>query len=407
MSTDRHVIVGAGHAARRAAETLRARDPGAHIVMIGAEPHAPYDRPILSKDALLAEGGEQKAFIRDADWYGAQDIALRLSTTVDAIDRERAVVHLHDGNEVAYDRLLLATGSRVRSFDGPVDPRVPLHYVRTLADSLALRAALAPGKQVAILGGGFIGLEVAAAVTQANCTATVIEPASVLLRRSLPHAASQFVAALHTRRGVNLWLDTTPSAIGYRNGRALIETSRGELEADIVVIGIGVLPNIELAQAAGLDVNNGIVVDEQCRTADPAIFAAGEVTQHFNPLLARSVRIESWQVAENQPAIAAANMLGDSQVYAEWPWLWSDQFDCNIQTLGMIEAEHRLMTRGNPEEGPFCVMALDEADRLRAVVAINAGREMGACKRLVAADRPLDPAGLANPAVPLRSMLIN
>lgn len=405
MSTERHVIVGAGHAARRAAQTLRERDPGARIVMIGAEPHAPYDRPVLSKDALIVEGGEQKAFVREPDWYAAQDIELRLSTTVESIDRVRNAVRLSDGSALGYDRLLLATGSRVREFSGTVDERIALYYVRTLADSLALRAVLAPGRRVAILGGGFIGLEVAAAVRQAGCEATVIEPAPVLLQRSLPQAASRFVAQLHTRCGVVLRLGETPVAIGYENGRALIETDRGTLTADLVVVGIGVLPNVELAGDAGLEVKSGIVVDTQCRTSDPRIFAAGEVTMHFNPLLGRHVRIESWQVAENQPVVAAANMLGDTQEYAEWPWLWSDQFDCNIQTLGTIEALHTVIGRGDAQQGPFCLFAFDETQRLRGVVAINAGREMAAAKRLIASAKPLDPALLADATVSLRSML--
>lgn len=373
--------------------------------MIGAEPHAPYDRPVLSKDALMTDGGEQKAFVCAPDWYAANGIDLRLATTVESIDRARREVRLHDGSTLAYDKLLLATGSRVRAFPGPVDERVPLYYVRTLADSLALRAALAPGKRVAIFGGGFIGLEVAAAVTQAGCEATVIEPAAELLQRSLPRTASRFVASLHAGRGVTLRLGETPQRIGYENGRAQIETDRGTIAADLVVVGIGVLPNVELAREAGLEVNNGIIVDAQCRTSDPHVFAAGEVTMHVNPLLGRQVRIESWQVAENQPVIAAANMLGDTQEYAEWPWLWSDQFDCNIQTLGMIDASHTLVERGDTQQGPFCLFALDEAQRLRAVVAINAGREMGAAKRLVASGKPLDPALLADVAVSLRSLL--
>lgn len=401
----RHVIVGAGHAARRAAETLRAGDARAQIVMIGAEAHAPYDRPVLSKDALLASDGEKKAFVRDASWYEAHDIALRLGTTVTAIDRERSAVRLDKGDVLPYDRLLIATGSRTRAFGGPVDARVPLHYVRTLDDALALRAALARGKTVAILGGGFIGLEVAAAVTQAGCAATVIEPSPALLQRSLPVQAARFVEAMHTQRGVTLKLGAMPSRIGHEGGRAVVVTDRGEVAADIVVVGIGVLPNLELARDAGLEVDNGIVVDSQCRTADPRIFAAGEVTSHVDPLLGRRVRIESWQVAENQPVVAAANMLGGSQTYAELPWLWSDQFDCNIQTLGLPDAAHTWIVRGDAASGAFCMLAIDAAQRLRAVVAVNSGREIGVCKRLILADKPLDPARLSDSSVALRSVL--
>jgi anthranilate 1,2-dioxygenase ferredoxin reductase component len=405
MSTERHVIVGAGHAARRAAETLRALNADVRIVMIGEEPHAPYDRPALSKDALMSEEGERKAFIRQHDWYAAHRIDLRLSATVTEIDRRRACVRLRDGSEIGYERLLLATGSRVRRFSGAMDQRVPLHYVRTLADARALRSVLAPGKRVAILGGGFIGLEVAAAATQAGCKTTVIEPAPVLLQRALPDSVAHHIAALHERNGVELRLGTMPHAITYANGGASIETDAGAVAADVVVAGIGVLPNVELAEACELEVRNGIVVDEQCRTNDPAIFAAGEVTMHASPLLGRSIRIESWQVAENQPVVAAENMLGGRAIYAELPWLWSDQFDCNVQTLGIIEAQHRLVTRGDPASGSFCVMALDEIGRLQAAISVNSGRDIGACRRLISNGKVMDEVRLSDASVSLRSLL--
>jgi 3-phenylpropionate/trans-cinnamate dioxygenase ferredoxin reductase subunit/anthranilate 1,2-dioxygenase ferredoxin reductase subunit len=293
----------------------------------------------------------------------------------------------------------------VRRFNGLVDSRVPLHYVRTLADARSLRAVLAPGKRVAILGGGFIGLEVAAAATQAGCKASVIEPAPALLQRALPNSVAQHIAALHVRNGVDLRLGTIPHAIAYRNGGASIETDAGVVAADIVVAGIGVVPNVELAEGCELEVRNGIVVDEQCRTSDPAIFAAGEVTMHANPLLGRSIRIESWQVAENQPVVAAENMLGGGAIYAELPWLWSDQFDCNVQTLGIIEAQHRLVTRGDPACGSFCVVALDEIGRVRAAISVNSGRDVGACRRLIASGTAIDDVRLADASVSLRSLL--
>ena len=177
------------------------------------------------------------------------------------------------------------------------------------------------------------------------------------------------------------------------------------MAADIVVVGIGVVPNIELAEACELEVRNGIVVDEQCRTNDPAIFAAGEVTMHANPLLGRSVRIESWQVAENQPVVAAKNMLGGDAIYAELPWLWSDQFDCNVQTLGIIETQHRLVTRGDSTLGSFCVVALDESGRMRAAISVNSGRDIGACRRLISSGTAMDEARLADASVSLRSLL--
>ncbi|KGC96745.1 pyridine nucleotide-disulfide oxidoreductase family protein [Burkholderia pseudomallei] len=409
MSTaDPYLIAGGGHAARRAAETLRERDPAARIVMIGAEPELPYDRPVLSKGALVGgDAGERRAFVRDAAWYRERDIELRLGVRVEAIERGARRVCLSDGARLGYARLLIATGSRVRRFAGPVDAGVHVHYVRTLADTRALRAALAPGKRVAVLGGGFIGLEVAASAVRLGCRATVVDPAPRLLQRGMPEAVGAFALALHARHGVDVRLGALPERIRRAaNGAAVVETSAGGIVADVVVAGIGVVPNVELAQAAGLDVDDGVCVDEMCRTTDPAIFAAGEVTRHFNPLVGRALRIESWQIAENQPAVAAANMLGAAETYAQWPWLWSDQYDSNLQTLGLFGGEQTLVLRGSPErDRAFCVFALNARRELAAVAAVNAGREIAVCRRLMTAGVALDPARLADPSDALRAML--
>lgn len=405
MSSEPLVIVGAGHAARRAAETLRARDEHTRIVMIGSEPELPYDRPVLSKDALSSEAGERRAFIRDRAWYDTHRIELHLGVPVDLIDRAAQTVRLEDGRTLGYERLLIATGSRVRRFTDSVDQDVPLHYVRTVADARVLRAALAPTRRVVVLGGGFIGLEVAASAATAGCVVTVIEAAPALLQRSMPDVVGKFVLSMHTRHGVDVRLDTRVRSISRVRGQAIVETDRGEMVADVIVIGIGVIPNVELAQKAGLAVENGIVVDAGCRTADPAIFAAGEVTRHFNPLLGRHVRVESWQVAENQPAIAASNMLGDQRIYAEIPWLWSDQYDCNLQTLGQFSDGQTIVTRRNANENSFTVLALDKCGTLAAVAAVNAGRDVGACKRLMAAKTSFDAAHLVDPNLSLRAML--
>ncbi|AJY09346.1 FAD-dependent oxidoreductase [Burkholderia dolosa] len=406
MSADPFVIVGAGHAARRTAEALRERDAGVRIVMIGAERELPYDRPALSKDALLSDDGERRAFVRDAAWYDAQRIELRLGTRVDAIERDAQRVRLDDGTALPYARLVLATGSRVRAFGGPIDDGVVPHYVRTVADARALRAQLAPGRRVAVLGGGFIGLEVAAAARQLGCDVTVIDPASRLLQRALPEPIGAFARRLHDTRGVTFALATLPRAIRRApDGGAIVDTDRGDVHADVVVIGIGVVPNVELAQAAGLDVADGIRVDAGCRTTDAAIFAAGEVTMHFNPLLGRHVRIESWQVAENQPAVAAANALGADDAYAELPWLWSDQYDCNLQMLGLFGSERTTVVRGDPASGSFAVFGLGDDGRIVAVAAANMGRDIGASRRLIASGAMPDPVRLADPSVNLKTFL--
>jgi anthranilate 1,2-dioxygenase ferredoxin reductase component len=406
MSNDAFVIVGAGHAARRAAETLRQKASDLHIVKIGDQAELPYDRPVLSKDALLGTEGEQRAFIRDASWYREQRIEMRLGVSVERIDRSGGVVWLADGTRIAYHRLLLATGSRVRRFAGPVANGVVLHYVRTVADARALRDILLPGKRVVVLGGGFIGLEVAAAAITRGCGVTLIEPAARLLQRSMPATVGDFMGALHAARGVDMRLGVMPTAIrAAAPVGAIVETDHGDLAADVVVIGIGVLPNCELAHVAGLAVDNGIVVDEYCRTADPLIFAAGEVTHHFNPLLGRNVRVESWQVAENQPAIAVANMPGGEERYAEVPWLWSDQYDCNVQTLGLFSPQQKTIMRGEPTAGAFTMLSLGADGRLEAVAAVNSGRDIGVSRRLMAAGKVLDEAHLADPATALRTLL--
>jgi len=406
MSADPFVIVGAGHAARRTAEALRERDAAARIVMIGAERELPYDRPALSKDALLSDGGEQRAFVRDAAWYDAQRIELRLGTRVDAIERDALRVRLDDGTTLPYARLVLATGSRVRTFGGTIDEGVEPHYVRTVDDARALRAQLSPGRRVAVLGGGFIGLEVAAAARQLGCDVTVIDPAPRLLQRALPEVVGMYARQMHDARGVVFQMATLPRAIRRApGGGAIVETDRGDVPADLVVVGIGVVPNVELAQAAGLDVDNGIRVDAGCRTVDPAIFAAGEVTMHFNPLLGRHVRVESWQVAENQPAVAAANMLGADDTYAELPWLWSDQYDCNLQMLGLFGSERTIVVRGDSANGPFTVFGLGDDGRIVAVAAANLGRDIGASRRLIAAGAVPDPVKLADPAVNLKAFM--
>jgi anthranilate 1,2-dioxygenase ferredoxin reductase component len=403
MSADPYLIIGGGQAARRAAETLRARDAHAPIVLVGAEPDAPYDRPCLSKEALLSDDGATRAFVRDAAWYARERIALRLGVAAVALDRRAQRVRLADGTDLPYAGLVLATGSRVRRFAGPVDADLPLHYVRTLADAHALRAALQPGRRVAVLGGGFIGLEVASAAIRRGCAVTLIEPGERLLRRGMPDVVAAFVRALHVSAGVDLRLATLPERIVRGpHGCARIETDRGAVDAEVVVVGIGVTPNLELAAQAGLETADGIRVDAGGRTADPAIVAAGEVTSHFNPLLGRHLRVESWQVAEHQPAVAAANLLGGDEIYAEWPWLWSDQYDCNLQTLGVFEAGQTLVLRGDPEQGRFCVFGLRADGALAAAAAVNAGREISAARRLFAAGHALDPRRLADPAQPLR-----
>jgi anthranilate 1,2-dioxygenase ferredoxin reductase component len=400
MQNQNFVIVGGGQAGRRAAEVLREKAPDARICLISEERHLPYDRPSLSKAALLDEQRERHAFIRDADYSERQRIDIRLGMRVTAIDKSDRTLTLDDGSQVSYDKLLLATGSRVRRLDGG-----PVHYLRTLDEARALRTKLVEGARVVIVGGGFIGLEVAATAIGRGCAVTLVEPADRLLKRSMPAEIGEFIRELHARHGVDLRLGIQVGDVrAATDGTVCVVTSDGELRAHVVVAGIGVIPNTELAQASGLEVKDGIVVDEACRTSDPDIFAAGEVTQHFVPSVGRHIRVESWQVAEKQPAVAAANMLGGAERYSETPWLWSDQYDCNVQSLGVFEAVHHVILRGSAADGSFSMVGLDEQGKLSAAVTVNSGKDMAVFLRMASAG-PVDAVQLADTRVSLRSLL--
>jgi len=401
-----YVIVGAGQAGRRAAEALRELAPQARICLIGDEPHLPYDRPALSKDVLNGIEGERNLFIQDGAYYAGLGIELRLGVRVVGIDRQQQCLLFDNAPPLAYTKLLLTTGSRARHYTGPGADAVKIHYLRSIEDARSLRNTLRPGCRVAVLGGGFIGLEVAAAARGLDCTVDVIEAASGLLRRSMPAQVGDYMVALHRRQGVTVHLACQVLGIvkGPENSM-ILRTSAGDIEADILVAGIGAQPNVELAQQAGLAVENGIRVDSGCRTSDPHIFAAGDVTNHFNPVLGLPLRVESWQVAENQPLIAATNMLGGSAEYGEQPWLWSDQYACNVQTLGLFQGDGPLLCRGDPGTDVFSVLQLDAKGRLQAAATVNNSRDMAVFKRLAAQGRGLDCTRLVDPGVALRDLL--
>lgn len=398
------VIVGAGQAARRAAETLREQSAAVEIDLFGDEPDMPYDRPTLSKDVLRSRDAEGNVFIRDLAFYEEQGIGLHLNCPVVEIDRSGKRVWLGNGEVVPYDRLLLATGSRARQFTGKADVGA-LHYLRTLTDARSLRGALARSKRVVIIGGGFIGLEVAASAVSHGCAVTVFESANALLQRVMPERISRYMFDLHTAHGVDVRVGVVPYELCLNtDGTVTVCTNAANVEADLVVAGIGAVPNVELAQKAQISVANGIMVNEYCRTNDPDIFAAGDVTNHYNPLLGRHIRVESWFVAESQPSVAAANMLGTEAVYAEFPWLWSDQYDCNLQTLGVFTNDLQVICRGQTESNKFSVLGVDASGHLRAACTVNNGRDMAALKRIAASCKTLDVNRLVDDALPLKAL---
>ncbi len=399
-ATERVVIVGAGQAGGRAAEALRAAGFAGEIVLIGEERHAPYERPRLSKSLLLREEPSSAALLHPRDWYTAHAVTMRTRTRVEAIAPKSQTVITAEGQRFEYSKLLLCTGSRVRPLSGAPDGLPGVHYLRTLEDSERLAAELVPGRRLVVIGGGFIGLEVASSALKRGLAVTVLERQSALLDRVLPAAIAAHVASLHATHGVTLRLGVPVARIHGNAAVKSVELADGaELAADIVVIGVGIIPNTELAETAGAASSDGLTVDEHCRTSLDNVYAAGDVTNHYNPILRRRVRLESWQNAQNQAIAAARNIAGVSEPYAEVPWFWSDQLGANIQMVGVAEPGMDIVWRGSR-----VAFGLVEGS-LRLAVAFNAGGEIRFARRLIEARAQLPRERLADPAHKLKDLL--
>jgi NADPH-dependent 2,4-dienoyl-CoA reductase/sulfur reductase-like enzyme len=398
------VIIGSGQAGGRAAEALRLGGHAGPITMIGDESHPPYERPALSKGFLHDPSLEQIAWVRPSAWYTQSGITLLRGRKAVHIDRAHGAVELDDRSRIAYQSLILTTGTRARPLviEGSDHPKVS--YLRTIEDSQRLQRCLGEGAHIVVIGAGFIGMEVAAAARSRGCAVTVLELGDVPMARSIPPLLGSFYANLHRQCGVDLRTSTSVRRITDENGRALVHTDNGDaFPADAVVVGIGVIPNVDLAQAAELDIENGIVVDEYGRTGDPKIYAAGDVTSHFNPLLGRRVRLESWQNAQNQAIAVARNILGAAKPYAEVPWFWSDQFDLNLQIAGIPQAGDEIVQRGVLGRGPVVFFHL-RAGKLAAAIGINSARDVRFGKEIIAVGGGVSPADLADASVSLASI---
>ncbi|HWM41985.1 MAG TPA: FAD-dependent oxidoreductase [Burkholderiales bacterium] len=402
--TERVVIVGAGQAGGRAAEALRAAGFAGEIVLFGEERHEPYERPRLSKSVLLGEEPAAAASMHPREWYAGHGIALRTRSRVEAIAPKSRSVITADGQRVEYSKLLLCTGSRVRPLTGAPEGLPGVHYLRTLEDSERLTAELQPGRRLVVIGGGFIGLEVASSALKRGLAVTVVERQPALLDRALPAGIAAHVASLHAAHGASLRLGVPVARIqGNASGNGSVKSVQladgVELPADLVVIGIGIIPNTELAETAGAASSDGLVVDEYCRTTLEHVYAAGDVTNHYNPILERRVRLESWQNAQNQAIAAAENLAGKVRPYAEVPWFWSDQHGTNIQMVGVAEPAMQIVWRG--ERLAFGLVN----DRLRLAVGFNTGAEIRSARRLIEARAQLSAHRLADSAVRLKDLL--
>jgi 3-phenylpropionate/trans-cinnamate dioxygenase ferredoxin reductase subunit len=378
------VIVGGGQAAAQAAQSLRQQGFAGAITLLGDEPYPPYQRPPLSKKYFAGELARERLLLRPAAFYAEKNVALEQNARVEEIEPAAHRVRLRDGRTLAYDRLLLATGSRPRRLDVPGVDLPGVHYLRTIDDVDAISASLAPGARVLLVGAGYIGLEVAAVARQRGFDVTVLEAADRVMSRTVSVEVSAFYDACHRAAGVAIHCDAAVKAL---HGAARVtgaETADGRTFAcDAVILGLGVVPNVELAASAGLPCNNGIVVDELAQTADPHIVAAGDCTNHPHPLLERRVRLESVPNAIHQAKVAAATLLGTPTPYSEVPWFWSDQYDLKLQIAGLSTGYDEVVVRGDPAARSFAAFYL-RAGQLLAVDAVNSPKEFIAGKKLVA-----------------------
>jgi 3-phenylpropionate/trans-cinnamate dioxygenase ferredoxin reductase subunit len=397
------VIVGASLAGAKAAETLRSEGFTGRVVLLGAEQERPYERPPLSKGYLLGKDERSSIYVHEEGWYAEHEVDLRLGTQVTAVDPAGRRISLADGSGMGYDRLLLTTGASPRRLTVPGADLDGVLYLRTVADSERLAAALAGGGRVVIAGAGWIGLEVAAAARQAGCDVTVVEPEPVALYRAVGAELGEMFTGLHREHGVEFRFGESVSEFrgSGRVGEA-VTSSGAVLPADAVVVGIGAVPSTGLAADAGLDVGNGIVVDAALRTSDSGIYAAGDVANAYHPLLGRRVRVEHWANALNAGPAAARSMLGQDVSYDPVPYFYSDQYDLGMEAAGLPEpgSYDRVAFRGDLDAREFIAFWLTK-DVVVAGMNVNVWDVSDDIQALIRSGRPVDTARLTDPDVPL------
>ncbi|TFV92048.1 NAD(P)/FAD-dependent oxidoreductase [Blastococcus sp. CT_GayMR20] len=400
------VIVGGGLAGAKAAETLRSEGFDGPLVLVAEEPELPYERPPLSKGYLLGKSPRASAQVHDAGWYGTHDVDLRAGVGATSLDPGAHRLTLDTGEELGYAKLLLATGSSARRLPVPGADLDGVRYLRTLADSDRLVADLSGGgRTVLVVGAGWIGLEVAAAARQHGNAVTVVEPQPTPLHAVLGPEMGKVFARLHRGHGVDLFTDTTVREFRGTGGRveAVVTDGHAGLPADVVVVGIGAVPNTGLAAAAGLDVDNGIVTDHSLRTSAPDVFAAGDVASAFSPLYGRYVRVEHWANALNQGPAAARSMLGQEVTYDRVPYFYTDQYDLGMEYSGLAGPGATVVCRGAPESGEFIAFWMEEG-RVTAGMNVNVWDVTGPIQQLIRMRRQVPVASLTDPGTPLERL---
>jgi 3-phenylpropionate/trans-cinnamate dioxygenase ferredoxin reductase subunit len=387
-------VVGAGLAGAKAVEALRAEGFDGRLVLFGAEPYRPYERPPLSKGYLQGTAERDAAFVHPEGWYAEHDVDLRLGTRVAGLDRHAHELIAGHGDPLHYDKALIATGASPRRLRVPGAELAGVHYLRELDDSDALRAAFTPGAQVVVIGAGWIGLETAAAARAAGAAVTVLESAALPLLRVLGPQMATVFADLHRDNGVDLRCGVTVAAVRPAQGEPAVvgsvELGDGTvLDADVVVVGVGVAPNVELARSAGLAVEDGILVDASLRTSDPDIVAAGDVANAEHPVLGRRIRVEHWANALNQPAVAAKTMLGIDAVYDRLPYFFSDQYDLGMEYLGHAGADDDVTVHGDLDARQFVALWTRDG-RVIAGMNVNIWDVTDQIRELILSGKPAD-----------------
>ncbi|MER8184819.1 FAD-dependent oxidoreductase [Kitasatospora sp. NPDC094015] len=398
-----YVILGASLAGAKAAEALRAEGYDGPLVLIGDETERPYERPPLSKGYLQGSTEREKIFVHPADWYADNGVDLRLGTAATAVDLGARTVTLADGSSLGWSKLLLATGSSPRRIPVPGGDREAVRHLRRVGDSDRLRADFRPGARIVVIGAGWIGLEAAAAASVAGAQVTVLESAELPLLRVLGREVAQVFADLHRAHGVDLRFGVQVEEITEQG----VRLAGGDLvPADTVLVGIGISPNTALAEAAGLEVDNGVRTDQHLRTSHPDVFAAGDVANAFHPLYGRPIRVEHWANALNQPKVAAVSMLGRDAVYDRVPYFFTDQYDLGMEYTGYAEpgGYDRVVFRGDVAAREFIAFWL-AGDRVVAGMNVNVWDVTDPIRDLVRSGRPVDPAELTDGGVPLADLL--
>ena len=399
------VIIGSGHAGGQCAAALRSSKFEGSITIIGEETHPPYQRPPLSKGFLSGEVGIERVYLKKDDFYNKNNITLKLNNRVNLIDKDKKIVFFGDNQELPYKNLILATGSRVRKLDVPGSSLDNVGYLRNIEDVENLKDILSKKSKVVIVGAGYIGLEVASVCAQMESDVTVIEMADRVMNRTVDPIISDYYHKLHQSYGVKILLNTAlQSFTGSKSVEKVICSEGADLEANVVIIGAGIIPNTELAESAGIECDNGILVDKYCATSISNIYACGDCTNHPNELLNTRLRLESVHNALEQAKTTANSIIGEKIAYNQVPWFWSDQYDHKLQIVGLSGSHHEVVTRESEKNTSFTIFYLRD-NELIACDAVNNPKEFLICKKLVANKVKISSDKLKDPTLDLNNLL--